>query len=348
MDTQNSTSRPSHYCLPGTTALVGYDLGWLLLTAPKDRRLDLALASIIHPWHMQLTETVQNGKKVLVPVWYFQHYPNDPRYHFTHTPYSTLPGISRLLSDPVPYYSQSEATNRYHGGNHLLHNWLTEKGVEYTLLYQKTLGVQLKYNAGKGVTLVKEPENVIHPAREVRMAVLLARAAVEMFAPDLVPYLESDAAFPVPDMEILARQEAKKPLYQVIFLPAMLGVHADPECMYQEWDARLDQFLICAALKRMNLSQEDEEEDEERERDAPSQCHCCGGYYCEHHFSGIQQEFVLTREEISWYGTLKAKLEICRNCALLEEPVRQAVRAAFLLANGEKPYAPDKPAEEKE
>jgi len=150
MDTQNPTSYPSYYCLPGTTTPVAYELAWLLLTAPKEQRLDLVLASIMYSWKLQLSETVQDGKKVLVPVWYFQKAPDDSRFRYTHTLHSMLPGIAPLLADRVPYYSRSEATDRYHGANHYLRDWLFDAGVEHTLHYDQTLGVQLKYNVGEG------------------------------------------------------------------------------------------------------------------------------------------------------------------------------------------------------
>lgn len=335
MDTQSPTPRPSHYCLLGTTAPVVYDLAWLLLTAPKEQRLDLALASIMHTWKLQLSETVLDGKKVLVPVWYFQKSPDDSRFCYTHTLHSKLPKIAPLLADQVPYYSRSEATDRFHGANHYLRDWLSKTGVEAALHYDQILSVQLKYNAGNGIHVLKEPEGLTLPCREVRMAALLAWATVEFLAPDLVPYLDSEVSFPVPDLAELASQEARKPLYQVIFLPSMLGNHRDPECVYQEWDPHLDRFFSCTALKRMH-PQEDGEEDEY----APSQCPCCGGFYCARHYSESGQEFALTREEVSLHGALKAKLGICNNCALLEGPVRLLLRAAFLQANGKQPYAP--------
>lgn len=344
MKTHYPTSRPEHYYLPGATRAVDYDLAWLLLTAPKDRRLDLALASMMHTWKLQLSETVKDGKRVLVPLWYFQKFPNEPKYHFTHTLYSLLPGIAPLLADQVPFYSRSEATDRYHGASHNLRDWLSETGIESTLNYGQPLSVHLKYNAGKGVHLLKEPEGLTLPCREVRMAKLLARAVVGFLAPDLVPYLESEVEFPVPDLAELASQEARKPLYQVVLLPLMLGTHRDPECMYLEWDSRLDHLFTCLALKQMH-PQEDDDDDEKEEEYGPSQCPCCGGYYCERHFSKVQQAFTLTREEISQYGKLAAELSICCNCALLEEPARLAVRAAFLLANGKQPYTPDRSTE---
>jgi hypothetical protein len=110
---------------------IAYDLAWLVLSAPKERRLDLALASIMHAWQISLAETIQDRRRVLVPIWSFEKHPGDTRYHFTYTPQSTLPGIPQLLSDKVPYYSLSESARPFQGANHQLRDWLSDQGVEY-------------------------------------------------------------------------------------------------------------------------------------------------------------------------------------------------------------------------
>jgi hypothetical protein len=60
-----SSPANSVYTLPGTSTPVPFDLAWLLLSAPKQDRLDLALASRMWDWTMEIAEVIEHGERAV-------------------------------------------------------------------------------------------------------------------------------------------------------------------------------------------------------------------------------------------------------------------------------------------
>jgi len=324
---QSSTANVA-YTLPGTFTSVPFDLAWLLLTAPKEYRLDLALASRMYDWTMELAEVIQNGKRAVVPIWSFRKALSGKMYHYTYSPDQTLPGIERLLYAQVPRYSRAEGAPG--GAFHQLQGWLLNQQAEFELFYAQQAKVALTYRTA--VVVQQEPSGVELPSIENRLATLLAKASLLAFAPELVPYLESDVLFVSPDLSFLP---SEKHLQEIVLLPLVLPKNAwEHSCQYQEYDGAVNALLSCDTLQERN--------DEQEDAYAPDQCPACGGYYCQRHFSERNVLFQLTAGEMYSHSYKSStELRVCRNCALLPDEQVQQVRAVRLAANKEKPYAPE-------
>jgi hypothetical protein len=200
------------------------------------------------------------------------------------------------VSAQIPSYSLSEGAPG--GAVHQLHNWLLEQQATFDLGYAQPANVTLTY--GTVVVVQQEPSGVLLPSLENRLATLLAKASLLVFAPELVPYLESDVLFVSPDLSSLS---SEKLLQEIVFLPLVLPKNVEHTCQYEEYDEGVEALLKCDTLQVRD--------------DDPA----CGGYYCQRHFSTRNVLFQLTRDEIVSSHSYKSptELRVCRNCAVLPD-----------------------------
>jgi hypothetical protein len=281
----------------------------LLLSAPKARRLDLAIGTLLYRVQRAYIQVVEGQS---FPVWYFFDPAQDHLvfyYLAQGEAWTPKTGLEERSPHPVPAYASNPAALGE------LRAWLLSRGADYTLFY----GKDLKATITNGQTVCEASPRNLGQDMDAQMCLLFARATVSLCAPKLIPLLDSDDESPD---ERRGRSFLDWPqlssAQELVLLPVYVPVTLfERRCQYQAYDVVQGAWRFCQQKWR-----------EEDAGDEPMQCPCCGGYFCEKHFS----RRTLWLDSIS--HPFREKVAVCQMCALLPEEDIRRLRETRLALNG--------------
>ncbi len=293
----------------------------MLLSAPKERRLDLAVGTLLYDVQREYIQIVDEKTRKVIPIWYFYDPVKNRRvfYYKAHARAwkpQTMPG-EWWKPDPVPAYISNPVASQE------LRAWITNMSGEYTLAYgQEEFRVTiLRGTDGEVInnTAPRDPER----DTDSQICTLFANAAVSLFAPDLIPLLNADQSSDVQRPQTFLDWVPFHPVQELVFVPVFVPrMSFERRCQHQEYD--LDKGLWHFCQQRWQEDKDDWQ---------PDQCPCCGGYFCERHFSNRGVWFDTAEEKKSDPGPIRQLLEVCQTCALLAEEDILRLRQTRLLSN---------------
>src|SRR5579884_3015137 len=154
----------------------------MLLAAPKEVRLDLAIASLLYSVRRELVEVAVGSQRRIAPVYYFfDAQRNYPTFFFSPNHLNLPPWQpGKPPPDPVPSYASDTQSS-----------WAVRDFVQCVTLtyYQKVLSVVVT----NGTQVWEERATITsHMYRERETCRLIALATLHVYAPDLLPVLDAD------------------------------------------------------------------------------------------------------------------------------------------------------------
>lgn len=286
----------------------------LLLSAPKERRLDLAIASVLSTVRKEYVEVVLLGQRQVVPVYFFF---DEKRgydvFFFSPELAISFPGQA---SKPAPASVPAFARNPEWA-------WQVEEFV-FRSSVTCSRG-ELVVGVSNGAQTWEEHALVdTRLQKERETCRLLILATLRGYAPGLLPLLEAEGQKEEGRTENHPAAQTSL-IQELVFVPVILPKkHFFEHCQYQVYDLRFGVWRSCG-----------QEWDGDANACYPYQCPGCGSYYCEQHFSETKYTFLATKEERRFYGTVSVTKEVCLTCALLPEEEVKRLRATRLAINGE-------------
>lgn len=322
----------------------------LLLSAPKSRRLDLAVASLLCQVSTEYVLVEEQGHQHSEPIWLFTR--NSQRYAYSPSADALSTYRSFPRAESVPFYSLLEkecqsvmrwaSTTemqtyqiRYQtSGNH------TQVQVRLRSVYASTAfgmwdeqrrgtrrdawGTSSQYNE---TLLTSSSAYMLRPCyereaetteieKEQVICCLICLVTLDAHAPTLVPLLTSDEppepAFPKSFLEYTRPRHAQ----EVILAPHWLArsPYSEPACMYRTYHAGEEDWRCCQAAERRTVEE---------------QCPGCGGYYCDRHFSDVAYDFDDPPGGL-FSSSSSQRLRVCVLCAVLSEQEIRHLRAVRL------------------
>jgi hypothetical protein len=291
----------------------------MLLSAPKERRLDLAVGSLLYDVQREHIQIVDEKTRKIIPIWYFYD-PVKQRRVFYYKAQArawkpqTRPG--ERYPDPVPAYISNPAASQE------LRAWITNRSGEYTLAHGKEFRVTITRGTDRKVISDAAPRD---PGRDTdsQICVLFVRAAVSLFAPELTPLLNADEPPDAQRPQTFLDWVPCHPAQELVFVPVFVPrTSFERRCQHQEYDLDKGLWHFCQQEWR-----------EKKDDWQPDQCPCCGGYFCERHYSKREVWFDTGEEKKSAHGPVRQLLEVCQTCALLAEEDILRLRETRLLSN---------------
>lgn len=287
----------------------------MLLAAPKEVRLDLAIASLLYSVRRELVEVAVGSQRRIAPVYYFfDAQRNYPTFFFSPNHLNLPPWQpGKPPPDPVPSYASDTQSS-----------WAVRDFVQCVTLtyYQKVLSVVVT----NGTQVWEERATITsHMYRERETCRLIALATLHVYAPDLLPVLDAEQQEEQMKEVLAGAPRTTHQIQEIVLAPALLplGLLESRRCQYQEYDIRHDTWHSCR-----------QEWQNDAEACYPEQCPTCGAYYCEQHFSDVAYLFEATEEERRVSGTPSVTLNVCQVCALFPEESVRRLRQARLAING--------------
>ncbi|GHP00630.1 hypothetical protein KSF_106770 [Reticulibacter mediterranei] len=286
-------------------------LAQLLLSAPKSRRLDLAIATLLCQVSQEEALVIEHGKRSTMSIWYFSR--NERRYAYTATSGSLLG-----YSDPVPSYSRQDV-------NEEVVQWITgtKMGRFQVVSTQngtcRTIQVTVVPFRAYGDSPMYRRQGEVSTGdwrrEECRLTCL---ATLDAYAPDLLDLLDSDQLptkeKPRSFLDYPRTRSTRELVWQPLLLPKYI-LDTIP-CMHQHQEYQ---------GIRMDCSE-----------DGTHYCPGCGGYYCEEHISDVGYWFDMTAEELDGsQPSMRQRKRICVSCAWLSEVDVQQLRRTRLELNAD-------------
>lgn len=284
----------------------------LLLSSPKDWRLDLAIASLLYSIERETVEVIEKGQRLTCPIWYFSDGASE-RYWYAERDGARLARAGYQSRERVPRFSLN--------GNYYrkLCDWtLAQIGAQLghiqssaRLNSSETMIVHISISPTGGEVKSRQEICERHEYHGVRQR-LICQVMLDVYAPELHALIESDEVLeperrgPVSFLDYPRPARAQSFALVPVVLPNNTEIQ---KCMFQEYDRYTRNWITC------------KEKDE-----SPEECPACGGVFCEKHSSDLAIWFDITSKE-------REKLTVCQTCALLPEEDILRLRATRLALN---------------
>ncbi|MGH2509462.1 MAG: hypothetical protein ACRDHZ_18955, partial [Ktedonobacteraceae bacterium] len=287
----------------------------LLLSAPKNRRLDLAIATLLYRVRQEYALIVDEGTRSVEPIWYFAdeelpHFLSTSKYISTCKPLALFPQRDPATCELVPSYSQEqeyyEEVVRWVGSRSMrrLHATFEQSGAYQMVTVQLLPFSQDDRQAiRQGKTLKNDWLQELY-----RLTCLVV---LDAFTPDIALLLDSDRV-PSNAFSSFLEHPRLARTQTMILLPHWLPCNALVfACMHEKYDSRTETWHRCGDFE-LNA-----ETDERKEARYPEPCPGCGGYYCTKHFSKVAYWFDCRRGEQSDDRQISQRQKrcVCVTCA---------------------------------